>query len=323
MIAILRYLRLERYSLLLIALISSVSAVSTQTSYAQITSLQNRIAKDLESIQTAQQKHLPAAQQGTLWKQLALEYHLAAEFPKAEDAYNRALHLLKDAPSAREEYVATLDDLSALYLSYGRLQDAEMVRKQVIKALQKLGNPVDIAVSEVHLADIALVRHKYKKAEQLGSRGLAVMESSSDPPRVGMLSALIVLAYARCSRGHCDEGLTNARQAVAFANKKFGSEPVASGFALQTLGFAEWKSGETQAAERDMLRAIQLLRASLVPGDPRLAGAMLQYGSYLQEANRRAEAQEIHEQVDRIMSQEGVFCKGCTVSVSSLSNALR
>jgi tetratricopeptide (TPR) repeat protein len=323
MIAIHRYLRLERCSLLLVALISSVSAVSTQTSYAQITPLERRIAKDLESTQIAEQKHLPAAQQGALWKQVALDYHLAAEFPKAEDAYNKALHLLKDAPSAREEYVSTLDDLSALYLSYGRLQDAETVRKQVIKALQKLGNPIDIAVSEVHLADIDLVRRKYKKAEQLASRGLEVLESTPDPPRVGTLSAYIVLAYARCSQGHCSEGLTNAGQAVAFANKKFGREPAAIGFAMETLGFAEWKSGKTEAAERDMLRAIQLLRASLVQGDPRLAGAMLQYSSYLLETNRRAEAQEIHEQVTRIMNQAGVFCKGCTVSVSSLSNAFR
>jgi hypothetical protein len=115
----------------------------------------------------------------------------------------------------------------------------------------------------------------------------------------------------------------NAKQAVAFADKHFESESVANGFALESLGFAQWKSGASQDAERSMLQALQILRARLSPTDPRLAGAMSQYRSYLIEAHRPAEAQEIHEQVIRITRQTGVYCQQCTVSVDSLSNTLR
>ena len=48
-----------------------------------------------------------------------------------------------------------------------------------------------------------------------------------------------------------------------------------------------------------MLQSIQLLRKGLAPADPRLAGALLQYKSYLEEAHRSAEAQEIREQVHK------------------------
>ena len=72
-----------------------------------------------------------------------------------------------------------------------------------------------------------------------------------------------------------------------------------------------------------MLQALQILRTKLAPADPRLAGAMLQYRAYLIEANRPAEAQEIHEEVTRMTRQAGVYCQGCAVSVNSLSNALR
>ena len=323
MIALSSYLRLKVCQLLLIALTWNVGVVWAQTSNAPMSGSQVRIAQDLESIRVAEQKHLPEAQRGILWEQLGLEYHAATEFPKAEEAYNRALHLLKTAPSARAEYASTLDDLASLYLIYGRLDDAERARKQALRVRQELGNPTEIAVSETHLADIALTRHQFKKAERLALRGLEGMEPSSNPPLVGMLSAYITLTYARCLRGHCGEGLMNAEQAVAFANKNFESESAASGFALETLGFAEWKSGATQDGERAMLQAIQMLRTKLAPADPRLAGAMLQYRAYLIEANRQAEAQEIHEQVTRMASQAGVFCQGCTVSVYSLSNALR
>jgi tetratricopeptide (TPR) repeat protein len=234
----------------------------------------------------------------------------------------RALHLLKTEPSNRADYAFKLDNLSSLYTIYGRLDDAESARKQAIKMRQKLGNPAETGQSEVHVADIALMRRQYKKAERLALQGLQMMESSSIPPRAGILSAFIALTFARCSRGHCGEGLVNAKQAVAFASKNFESESSANGFALESLGFAEWKTGASQDGERTMLQALQILRTRLSATDPRL-GVMSRYRSYLVEAQRPAEAQEIDKQLTRITSQARVYCQGCTVSVNSLSNALR
>ncbi len=314
-----RYLRLKASLLLLIALRLSVDVVWAQTSTPQIASSQARIAQDLELIRMAEQEHLPEAQRGALWAQLASEYQHATEVLKAEDAYNRSLQLLKTAPSAGAEYASTLDSLAALYLIYGRVDDAESARKQALRVRQKLGNRSDIAVSQIHLADIALARHQFKKAERLALRGMEGMESSFNPPREGMLSGLITITYARCSGGHCGEGLRSAKQAIAFANRNFDSESAAAGFALETLGFAEWKSGATQDGEKAMLHGIEILRTKLAPADPRLAGAMLQYRAYLIAANRQAEAQETREQVAKMTGQAGIFCSGCAVSVYGLS----
>jgi tetratricopeptide (TPR) repeat protein len=321
--AVLSSLRSKLFLLLLTTLALRVGVVWAQTPDAQISSSQARIARDLEVIRIGEQQHLPPASLAALWEQLAFQYEIGTEFVKAEDAYVRAVHLLKTVPSARAEYASTLDNLSSLYIIYGHLDDAESARKQAIKMRQKLGNPAETGQSEVHLADIALMRHQYKTAERLALRGLQMMESSSNPPRAGILSAFITLTFARCSRGHCGEGLMNAKQAVAFANKNFEPESAANGFALESLGFAEWKSGASQDGERTMLRALQILHARLSATDPRLAGVMWQYRSYLIEAHRPAEAQEIDKQLTRITSQAGVYCQGCTVSVNSLSNTLR
>jgi tetratricopeptide (TPR) repeat protein len=323
MVALFSSLRSQVCLLLRIALIGSVGIVWAQTPDAHIAASQERITHDQDLIRIGEKQHLPPEQQGVLWEQLALEYHVSTDFQKAEDAYLRALHLLKTVPSARAEYAFTLDNLSSLYLIYGRLDDGENARKQAIKVRQKLGTPAKNGESEVHLADIAVVRHQFKKAEQLARRGLKMMESSSDPPRAGMLSAFITLSYSLCSRGHCEEGLKNAKQAIAFANTHFEAVSAAQGFALETLGFAEWKNGSPQDGERSMLQSIQLLRTRLAPADPRLAGALLQYQSYLVEAHRPAEAQEIRDQVTRMTRQAGVYCQGCAVSVYSLSNTLR
>jgi tetratricopeptide (TPR) repeat protein len=312
------------YRLLLSLLLLTALRFSwAETPNPQITPSQARIAQVLELIHAAEQQHLPAAQAGDLWAQLAAEYHHAAEFPQAEDAYNKSLHLLKDAPSAGEEYAATLDSLAALYMIYGRLDDAENARKQALMVRQKLGDISSIGVSHIHLADIALARHQFNKAEKLALQGLEEMKSSSHPPREGMLSGFITASYAGCSRGHCDQGLTNAEQAVAFANAHYEPGSAATGFALETLGFAKWKSGAEHDGEISMVQGIQILRTKLTPADPRLAGAMLQYRAYLIAEDRQAEAQQIHEQVVKMTREAGVYCSDCAVSVNSLSNSLR
>jgi tetratricopeptide (TPR) repeat protein len=282
-----------------------------------------RIARDLELIRSAEQQQRPDAERGALWAQLASEYQYAAEFLKAEDAYNKSLHLLKSAPAAKAEYAATLESLATLYLLYKRVDEAESVRKQALAVREKLGNSSDVGLSQIHLANVALARRQFKKAERLCMQGMEKIESSPNPPRTGILLGLITVAYARCLRGHCSDGLTSAQQALAFSRSNFEPESAAVAFALETLGFAEWKTGSVQEGEKSMLRGIQILRTKLVPADPRLRGALLQYGDYLNATSRRVEAQQIHAEVDRMTSQTGTFCAACTVSVDSLSKTLR
>ena len=317
------YLYLRVSFLLVTALSLSVCGAGAQTAEPQSAAAQVRIARDMESIHIAEQQQRPEAERGALWAQLASEYQYAAEFLKAEDAYNKSLHLLKTAPSAKAEYAGTLESLATLYLLYGHVDEAESVRKQALAVHKKLGNRFDIGLSQIHLANVAIARGQFKKAERLSLRGMEEMESSPNPPRAGILSGLITVTYAQCLRGHCDQGLASAQQGFAFVNSNFVPESVAVGFALETLGFAEWKTGAGQESEKAMLHGIQILRANLVPADPRLRGALVQYGNYLTATNRRVEAQEIHEEVERMRSQTGTVCPACTVSVYSLSKALR
>ncbi len=317
------YLHLRVSVILLTALSMSVCVGWAQTSESQVRASQARIAQNMELIKIAEREHRPDAVRGALWAQLASEYQYAAEFLKAEEAYNKSLHLLKTVPSARAEYAAALESLATLYLLYGRVDESERIWKQALAVREKLGNPAGIGLSQVHLADVAFARHQFKKAERLALRAMEEMGFSSNPPRAGMLSGLITVTFARCRRGRCDEGLMSAQQAVAFANSHFEPESSAVGFALETLGFAEWKNGAVQDGEKAMLHGIQILKTTLVPADPRLTATLLQYQDYLTATNRRVEAQEIHEEVERMRSQTGIFCSDCTVSVYSLSKTLR
>ena len=309
--------------LLLTVLIALPDEVRGQTTNPQLTWAHARISQVLDLIRSAEQQHLPQEQQGILWAELGLAYWNATEFAKAEDAYNKSLLCFKGAPSAAPRYAATLEELASLYLSYGRVSDAESTDNEAFVVRKKLGDPAGIGVSQIHLANIALVKHQFKKAEQLGKDGMRNLQSASVSPSVGVLSGFITLTYALCSHKHCQEGFKQAQLAVLFANKNFEPESAPIGFALETLGFAEWKRGAKQDAEKDMLDGIRILRKTLAPTDPRLAGAMLQYRAYLLEADRPAEARDIQQEVSVMTRQTGIGCSNCAVSVNTLSNGWR
>jgi tetratricopeptide (TPR) repeat protein len=282
-----------------------------------------RIVGIQQLIQDAEARHLPLAQQGELWAELALAYWNGTDLVRAEDAYSKSLRLLKTDPSKTSEYASRLEDLASLYLSYGRVAEAEATAKQAFAVRKKVGEPVNIAISQIHMANIALARHQFKKAEQLSQRGSETLLAAANPPKTSMLSGFITLAYARCSDKHCSQGFRDAQQAVAYAEKNFASETAPIGFSLETRGYAEWKSGAKSEAEKDMQEAIRILRRTLVPADPRLAGVMLQYRSFLVEAERPAEARDIQQEVSSMTRQAGIYCPNCAVGVNTLARGMQ
>src|SRR5580658_6516821 len=98
------FLRSKLFLLSLTAHVLSVGVLWAQTPNPQLSSSQTRIARDLEVIHIGEQQHFPPARQAASWEQLASQYEIGTDFLKAEDAYLRALRLLKNAPSARAEY---------------------------------------------------------------------------------------------------------------------------------------------------------------------------------------------------------------------------
>ena len=166
----------------------------------------------------------------------------------------RALHLLKNAPTARAEYAFTLDNLSSLYLIYGRLDDAESTRKQAIKVRQKLGNPSEYGETEVHLADIVIRRRQYKKAERLALKGLRTMESSSNPPQgrdpLRVDHSHVCTVLTRAVRGRTDQRKASACVRKQKLRIRIGGQRVRAGDArvcrVEERGAPRW--GERYAA---------------------------------------------------------------------------
>jgi tetratricopeptide (TPR) repeat protein len=286
---------------------------------AQMTAaLSEKVADDLERIRIGEQGQRTPQQLGVLWSRVAIDYQEAMDFARAEDAYGRSLTLLEGVPAAVRDHAAVLDNLGALYLMMGRLDEADRSRKKALTERQRLGSALDIALSHALVAEVSLLRQRFKDAEREAAEALRALDADPAANKFVIVSTLMTLVYARCLEKHCSDGEKDGDRLVTLAGREFGPDSLVSGQALLAHGFAKEKMGEMQEAEKMMLQGIQTIKAHLSSGDPRLVGGLLQYRDFLVKAHRNAEAKQIEQKVAELKSQHP-SCNGCTVSVHALS----
>jgi tetratricopeptide (TPR) repeat protein len=282
-------------------------------------SLSERIAQDRESILSAERQQLPNAHQGYLWALLAGDYRDAADFMQSESAYNRAIQLLKDVPEAKVNYATALDNLGALYQIYAHTDEALNYLRKALAIRQELGDRFYIAMSLEHLADVDVARRRFKDAERESSQAYQILVAEGFSNGDWAPKALITLAFARCMQNNCAEGVQDGEHALAIARTAFDPGSLRFGLMLMGVGFVEWKSGHTQEAEKAMLPGLQIVKNQTAPGDPLLVDSMIEYRNYLVAMHRKPEAKHIDAQLATLQHP----CPDCSVSVYSLSNAMR
>ena len=280
--------------------------------------LEQRIEHEANVIHAGERAGLEPLKLGRLWAHIATEYEDEAEFSKSEDAYNRALKLLRPAPEGATSYAIVLDNLGSLYLATGNLNAAEGCRKQAMALHEAAGDRLQIARSESLLAEVSLARHKFKDAEQQSMEAYREMVAVKDAATGEMVGALVTLTYASCMNRHCAEGVEHGREAILLAHEAFAANSLPMGEARMALGYAEWKAGMKDDADGEMREGIEILKEWRTPGHPYVLGAMDQYRKYLDETHHKREAQQIAEEEKRLQGAPSASCANCTVSVYGL-----
>jgi tetratricopeptide (TPR) repeat protein len=284
------------------------------------TTTQMDIAQERHMIDLAEREHLPDAKIGYLWGRLASDYARQADFAHAEDAYFRSLRLLRNAPEAQKSYATLLDNLGVLYLAYNRRAEADQYLTRGFAARRKQDDIVALGISQVHLAQLAHADHKFKQSENLATEAQTNLTAAGDAGRAGLIGALVSLTYARCERNKCAEGLQDAERAMDVARLIYTSDSLPAGHVLMAIGFARWKIGDSQQAEKMMLEGVHIITTKNAPGAPYSRLALLEYRDFLKSMGRALDVKRIDDQLAQATPQP---CANCTVSVNSLSNALR
>jgi tetratricopeptide (TPR) repeat protein len=294
-------------------------AVCVASARAQSQKLLETIEEDRAQIQAAEREHLSEEHQAYLWANLAADYRLAADFSHSEGAYDRSIQMLKDLPDSRTNYATVLDNLGALYLTYARKEEASTCMKKALAIRQQLGDKVNIAISLQHIADLDVARHKYKDAEREADEASPALLANVDTNGSSAVAVLSTLAYARCRLNRCAQGLEDAQHALALARTILPSQSLRFGLTLLVLGYVEWRSGQPQDAEINLLQGLDIVKKQTEPGDPILVYSMMEYRAYLTAMHRGPEVKALNAQLANMQRP----CSNCSVSVHSLSNAMR
>ena len=302
----------------LLLFLMSANRLLAQQDKSRLQQLQARIQSEKEVLEAADPTHVSTRLTAYRWAILGTDYANAAEFFEAEKAYTQALQLLRNDSPAQGLYAGVLEKLGYLYLVYGRFPEALSCRRAALAVRQQLGVPLEIARSQSRLAEVELMLRKYKQAEAGVERAYQSMLKLEDPEKTDLVSVLVILAYARCAQHRCEEGIADARQAVAISNDGFQPGSLPMGAALAALGSAELKSREAAEAGETTRRAVDIFSVQFAPGDPRLTHAMSQYRDCLIAQHKKREAQEVDEQIAAIDRQEKQHCANCAVSVYGL-----
>ncbi|MEG9436808.1 tetratricopeptide repeat protein [Edaphobacter sp. HDX4] len=277
-----------------------------------------RIERDRHMIDQAQQQHLTNAQIGRLWAEIASDQQDLGQFGKAQEAYNHALRRFEPEPSLQADYAVTLNNLGTLYAMTQRFEDSLNCRRRALSILQKAGSPLLLARGEAHLADAYLVLGRNKEARQHSQIAIRALEKIPEASPGDKASALVGYSFASCLTGHCAAGLDAARQAMTQAREMYAADSFALGQIRVALGYAEWQTGNRDAAEGDLDEAVRVLRLTLPAGHPLLLQALEIYRTYLSETNQREQMRRIAEEEIKSMQHPRDACAACSVSIYGL-----
>ena len=231
--------------------------------------------------------------------------------------------MLKDSPEgpAHELYAIMLDRLGGLYLAYNRVDDGAEYLKKSMAVRAAMGDRKALGVSQMHLAEVELARSRRKDAEKHAMEAQANLTTAGDADRDSLLATLLILSFARCGMNQCAEGLRDAEQAAEMARSMaYPENSLFFGHVLMTVGFARWKLGDNEAAEKAMLEGIRIIREQNQAGSPYPRNAMMEYREFLQAMHRKDDVKRLDKELSETMP---ATCANCTVNVNSLSNATR
>jgi tetratricopeptide (TPR) repeat protein len=265
---------------------------------------------------------------GKLWWKLGLTYQSQLSYAAAEDAYLRALPMLR-AAGLDAKYADALHGLGTVCLSTGRHAEA---RKYLGASLAMYEQMQDV-VEAVHLRQAIglelMLDGRYKDAAAEFSGSLAQVNTLPNPPAEAVIAAYLLLSTAEYRHGESTEALANIELArAAAAGAKLPANSLMAIDMLLAEGAALTRKGQPDAGDAAIQEALRLAakRNDLAPAASLALklGILREYSASLQAVHRKQEAKRVEAQMTQLRSGLPAACERCTVSVAALgSSALR
>jgi tetratricopeptide (TPR) repeat protein len=276
------------------------------------------------NIRSAVERNTNPEQLGTLWLTLANRYTDRFELEKAEDAYARAIHLLRDT-SSQSQYAESLQGIGNVYSTSGRLKEARKCLTKSLDIYRTLNGEANIAHLHLSLGSELLAEHKYREAEIESTAALKGLESRPKPDLSDLSMAYLTRSRAICGQGRCGSALDDVSQAHSLALNIFQENSIEMMSIWLVQGQIQMKAGQQADGEQAMNEALRLVRSRTDLPRPYFVTLQLvvlrAQRTSLKAAHRKQEAKHVEDQISRIEADAPAACAGCTVSAASLMSS--
>lgn len=312
-------------SLLIALLLLQFPVTSLQAqSSSPVLAHQKKIQTTLDSIHQWEHAGVSSEQLGLLWSTLGSAYRDEMSLEPAEQAFIKALQIIKSTGGEDGNYATALEDLSLVYALMEHRQEAQNCRKAALEIWKKLGDQLGVARSYKYMALTDLHQSKFKDSEKYSTLAYNALKPLTPPNISDQVAALLIRAYARCFEKKCSQGMEDIQLARTIAGSALQPDSFAAGEILFAQGFATWKLGDVENGREVMHRALDILERNSLSSNPSLMGARIQYRLCLKAGHHDKEAKEVADQIAAITrSQPHQSCPNCTVSVYGMTNSWR
>lgn len=178
--------------------------------------------------------------------------------------YKDALKIAETTKEADEQIATILDNLSLAYANVGNYKAAKELNTKALSIYeQKLGpKSIDYAICLGNQAQFALDQKKYKEAESVFRKQIAILEPISNR-RPGILAtAFDNLAATLFRKNELAEAEKYRLTALELYRQELGNIHPETGICLNNLGVLHMAAGKPVQAKEDFSEALRILKKS-------------------------------------------------------------
>jgi len=222
------------------------------------------------------------------YSELGVLYLDAGMGLKAEDAFRRAIALLKDGPP--DQLANELEQLAVLHSGMSEFREAEKEEMEALAIRQTLRDSLGVALAENAIAGIYDVQGKFAKARNHAQKAYEALTGRTDVSAQDRIEVWHTRGYALTGSHDCDRGIGVLKDALQMARSSPGWGDASVGYSEYLLGIGYWHCGDWDHAAAWLQRGTGDLKAEFGWNRATYVCAMKQYALFLRRHGKKDEA---------------------------------
>ena len=253
---------------------------------------------------------------GVAWNVLGHSYLDLDRYAEAREAYQRAMEILRQIPSARGQYAAALDSMAMLEASLGQRDEAKTLCEKARQTYAELGDSAGVAITSIDLAVIALGRKDFKAARRLLQTAI-----QSQPERAMNADDIAAMDEVKSALafhdGNGGEAISMAQQAIDLWTRAHGPGYflLSNGFLLRAQALAH--AGDYVRARGDAQHALAIVETAVGRNTIDYFSAQAVYAGILRASGAKQEGSRMAKEAGSALAElERRQCSGCTIDAN-------